>query len=112
MNETSSLAASESPTSSTSGEEGPQVVLVGHPGQALEDPAQVGFGIEPGASHVFHQRVDHGALPAGALPADEQPVAGTELGRTNPVLDQIVVDLRTAVVKSRQQQRPLTVGIS
>ena len=95
----------------SSREQRAEVVLVGHAWQALEDPFEVGEGILAVTADLLDEGVDDGAAPPGLLVADEHPVFHAELGRTDGVLGEIVVELDLPVEEARLEARPLAGGI-
>lgn len=79
------------------------------PGQHV---GQIGPGIDAEAAAVLHHGVEDGGFPAGVLATDEEPVLRSELGRTNGVLDEVVVDLDAAVREVGLQLAPLVDGVA
>jgi len=56
------------------GQQGVEVVLGGHAGQAAEDVAEVSHGVDASAPAGHHNRVDDGRALAGIGMAHEEPV--------------------------------------
>jgi len=62
-------------------------------------------------ANVLDHGVDHSRAPAGVLAADEQPVLGSELGRTDTVLHSVVVQFDLATLCPYDGARPLSFGV-
>ena len=89
-----------------------EVVLVGHAGQALEHPLEVGEGVVAVAPDLLDEGVDHRAAPAGVGAADEHPVLHAQLRRPHRVLGVVVVELDLAVREARLEVRQLGAGVA
>jgi len=86
-------------------------LLVGHVGQALEEFAQVGVGIDFPAAAALDERVDDGAALTRARFADEEPVLFPKCRRPDGVLDEVVDNLDAAVLEVNLQRGPLAQGV-
>lgn len=73
---------------------------------------EVFLGIDAQAAAVLHYGVEDGALLSGLLVVEEQPVFGSELGRADRVLDEIVADFHPAVAKIGFELGPLVDGVA
>ena len=82
-----------------------------HGGQAGEDVRKIFLGTDPQAAAVFHDGVKDGALLAGFLIADEEPVFRAELGWTDRVFHKIVADFDAAVAEIDFKVWPLAHGV-
>jgi hypothetical protein len=94
------------------GQQRGEVVLVGHAGEALEHPFEVGEGVEPMPPHLLDEGIDHGAAPAGIGPTDEHPVLHPKLGGTDGVFGEVVVELDLTVLEAGQEVGPLATGVA
>ena len=65
-------------------------VLVGGGGQLFQDILEVGVGIDPMHSAVFHQGVNHGIPVSCFGTAHEEPVLLSDCGWSDRVFDQIM----------------------
>ena len=61
--------------------------------QLLEDPFEVGEGIEAVATDLFDKGVDDGTAPSGVIASDKEPVLGSNLGWADSVFGEVVVEL-------------------
>lgn len=68
-------------------------------------------GVDAQPAAVLHDGVEDGAFFARFDVAEEQPVLGSELGRADGILDEVVVDLDPAVDEEEFELRPLAQGI-
>ena len=82
-----------------------------HAGQTVENVFEVVTRIDPETAAVLDEGVEDGGFPAGVLAADEEPVLGPELGGTDGVLDEVVVDLDAAVCQIGLEVGPLVEGV-
>jgi len=82
-----------------------------HGGQTGEDVLEVFSRVDPQAAAVLDEGVDDGGFFSGVLGTDEEPVLGSELGGPDGVLNEVVVDLDTAVVQVGLEVGPLVEGV-
>jgi len=67
--------------------------------ELAEDSLEVGEGVLAVTADLLDEGVDHRTAPAGFLVADEHPVLGAELGGSDGVFGELVVELDLAVVE-------------
>jgi len=79
--------------------------------ELVEDPLEPGEEILAVAAELLDEGVDDGAAPAGVLAADEHPILVAELGGTDGVFGEIVVELDLAVEETGFEMRPLLGGV-
>lgn len=82
-----------------------------HRGQPSQDVGEVFANVDFEATAVFYDGVEDGAFAAGLAVSYEQPVFLTELGRTDGVFYQVVVDLDPTVGEVAFEILPLVEGI-
>ncbi len=63
------------------------------------------------APAVLDEGIDDGGFFSGVLGTDEEPVLGSEFGRPDGVLNEVVVDLDTAVAQIGLEVGPLVEGV-
>ena len=83
-----------------------------HSRQACQDVGEVFLGIDAQATAVFYDGVEDGAFLTGHFIANEQPVFGSEFGRTDGVFDEVVADFYPAVAQIGSEVGPLVDGIA
>ena len=81
-----------------------------HGGQTGEGVLEVFPRVDPQAA-VLDEGVDDGGFLSGVLGTAEEPVLGSELGGPDGVLNEVVVDLDTAVVQIGLEVGPLVEGV-
>ncbi|MDF1813851.1 MAG: hypothetical protein P1V20_16740 [Verrucomicrobiales bacterium] len=64
-----------------------------HPGQAIQNASEILIRLDPEAAATADNGVDDGTLPASGVSTDKQPVLYPELGWTDLIFDQVIVDL-------------------
>jgi len=82
-----------------------------HGWQTGEDVFEVFPRVDPHAAAVLDEGVDDGGFFAGMLGTDEEPVLGSEFGGPDGVLNEVVVDLDTAVAQIGLEVGPLVEGV-
>jgi len=80
---------------------------VGHRGQPGKHVAQIGMGIDAAAAATLDNGVEDGAAFAGIGIAEEEPVLFSERRRSNRVLDQIIINLKSAIFEIDAKQGPV-----
>ena len=80
---------------------------VGHRGEPGEHVVQIGAGIDAPAAATLDDGVKDGAALAGIGIAEKQPVLFSESGRPNGVLDEIIIDLDSAIFEIDAKERPV-----
>lgn len=80
---------------------------VGHRGEPGEHVVEVGVGIDAAAAATLDDGVEDGAALAGIGIAEEQPVLFSQSGRPNGVLDEIIVDLDSAIFEIDAKEGPV-----
>jgi len=70
-----------------------------HAGQAGEHVGEVFFRMDSQTTAVFDDGLEDGAFLTGFFIADEQPVLGSELGRTDRVFHEVVANLYPAIAE-------------
>ncbi len=84
-----------------------QIVLIGQAGQAGEEVAQVGERVLAVALAGDDKGVEDGRALAGVGMPDKQPVLLAEAGRSQRVLDEVIVEAAHALMQVRREGRPL-----
>ena len=84
---------------------------VGRGGEAGEDVAEIGVGIEAAAAAAFHDGVENGSALAGFGGAEEEPVLLVDRGGADGVFAEVIVDLDAAVAEIDDERGPLTEGV-
>ena len=82
-----------------------------HGGQAGEDVFEVVTRIDAEAVAVLDEGVEDGGFFASVFATNEEPVLGSELGGTDGVFDEVVVDLDAAVAQIGPEVGPLVEGV-
>lgn len=80
---------------------------VGDRKQAGEDIAEVGHEIEAAPAVEFDDGVKDGATLSSLCFAKKQPVLLAQRSRTDDVFDEVVIDLKPAVLKVDREHRPI-----
>jgi hypothetical protein len=93
------------------GQEGGEVVLIGHRRKPGEDIGEPGLGAVAVAAGAFHHGVDNGGALAGGFAADKEVVFLADGGGADAVFNQIVVDLEAAVFKVKVEPVPEGEGV-
>jgi hypothetical protein len=78
-----------------------------HCRKAGEHVLEVFLAVDPEAPAVFHDGVEDGGFFTGLFAANEQPVARAELGRTDRIFYQVIVNFNAAVAKIDFEVGPL-----
>ena len=84
-----------------------QVILVGHTGQSGQEVAQIGERVLAVALAGGDQRVEDGRALAGVGMPDKQPVLLADAGRSQRVLDEVIVEAAHALMQVRREGGPL-----
>ena len=79
--------------------------------QTLDHFGEVALLVEAPDFAVLDQGVEQGVVHSGFGAAEEQIVLGSQLGGANRVFDQVVVELKFAVVQAKGELVPLPKGI-
>ena len=74
--------------------------------QTLDHFGEVALLVEAPDFAVLDQGVEQGVVHSGFGAAEEQIVLGSQLGGANRVFDQVVVDLKLAVVQAKGELVP------
>src|SRR5271165_1332766 len=88
-------------------QQGVEVVLGGHSGQAAEDVAEVGHGVDAVALTGDDDRVDDRRALAGVGVADKQPVLLADRRRSDRIFNEVVVETRLAVFQMPGKRLPV-----
>ena len=94
------------------GEEGFKFVFRRIVHEFFKDPFKIGMGIEAVAADLFDEGVDDGTSPAGFFAAYKHPIIHTDLGRTNGVFGEVVVELDLPVEETGFEVLPLVAGVA
>jgi hypothetical protein len=81
-------------------------------GDAGEDVAQVGFGVDAVQFAGFDQAVDDGRALATAIRAGEEPVFPAEGNAAQGIFGAVVIDLQAAVVGVADKRGPVCEGVA
>ncbi len=79
---------------------------VGGRRQPGEDVAQIGLGIKPATTTALDDGIEDGGVLTCFSFADKQPILFAERGGADGVLDEVLVDLDTAIVEIDAQKWP------
>ena len=94
------------------GEEGFKFVFRRIVHEFFKDPFKIGMGIEAVAADLFDEGVDDGTSPAGFFAAYKHPIIHADLGRTNGVFGEVVVELDLPVEETGFEVLPLVAGVA
>lgn len=87
------------------------LILVGHARQTRQHIFEILARIDAQATAVLHHGVDDRGFFSRVLRSDEQPVLRSQLGGTDGVFDEVVVDLDAAIRQIGLKIPPLVHGV-